>query len=642
MDTDTKRQITSSEPDQVSKDAYDNKFDYTKAIVYTNKLIDEHETTVDRDVIEARAARNLEVDSNQLQARGNLDSDEVLIPMRVVDSNISREQPAYVSFLTQSRRLAIFQCLDDPSKDSGRIEKAFTTGMRYEGWLIPHFKVLDGAQAYGLDFLEVEYNEKKPLNVALSHVGRDNLIYNHEAENFQSCDEVIRRYDLTVFQLQEFVAKFNFDKTVVDNMVKENETDLNKSVKVYKRLFKFEGKVYVSWLVKGCNADKWLKAPELLWRGKKIKNTTTVIVIDPVTQMPTPTQQETMEKSPETQYPFHPFIYRLTEEKSLSSSKGRVYLDSPEQDVQTCLWSCAVNQAERSSRIFGSPDIPDGNGSALEQTNFKATPGIYKTKMGWWSMPPPSPELIKTAQQLSLQKQNESGKINFAVNNRVDSRKTAEEIKVANEQQALLSGVQVALYAMFLQSVYTDVWSLVQSMALAGDIVFLPVKAPLGAVSPGLGSMMPGSGMMMQQGMMQSQPTNDIESLSLSYKVVPAGESDVIEKAEELTALKEIFPVAQQVSPELANKMFQDMIEIMFPEKAIIYNTILARAGDISTLITGMFKTLEAVMIDPATNNLKPEYAAFAPQIEQLKQRAMPYMPQEMLQNANNASNNQT
>src|ERR1044071_1870313 len=81
-------------------------FDYQKAIIRIKKLIgswsDENDRTKAR-----RRERYVKLDVEDLRKQGKIEIDETFVPDRMIDTNIRREQPEYVAFLKQSRRLAI-------------------------------------------------------------------------------------------------------------------------------------------------------------------------------------------------------------------------------------------------------------------------------------------------------------------------------------------------------------------------------------------------------------------------------------------------------------------------------------------------------------------------------------------------------
>src|SRR6185369_17654921 len=135
-------------PDQ--NEEYLSFFDFSQATTRIKALIKQWQPEIDA-TLTRRKMRKIDVDLTQLQKEGLLKQDETFIPIRVIDSTIRREQPSFVSFLTQSRRLAIFECVDDPTVDTSLVEGAFTKGMSYSGWQRPIYKCLDGAQTHGWD-----------------------------------------------------------------------------------------------------------------------------------------------------------------------------------------------------------------------------------------------------------------------------------------------------------------------------------------------------------------------------------------------------------------------------------------------------------------------------------------------------------
>jgi len=94
-------------------------FDFNQAKNRIDNLIKQWREEINY-TITRRKMRNIDVDITQLHKENLLKADETFIPIRVIDSTIRREQPSYVAFLTQSRRLAIFSCTDDPSMEIGR------------------------------------------------------------------------------------------------------------------------------------------------------------------------------------------------------------------------------------------------------------------------------------------------------------------------------------------------------------------------------------------------------------------------------------------------------------------------------------------------------------------------------------------
>ena len=132
---------------QEQQEAQDELLDYKKAKIHLQRLVkdwlNERQETLLR-----RAEREVNIDVEALRQKGKLDDDETLIPVRVIDTNIQREQPAYINYLKNSRRLVTFNSLENSQQDTQTLELEFTRGMTYMGWETPHFKTLWSTNAW--------------------------------------------------------------------------------------------------------------------------------------------------------------------------------------------------------------------------------------------------------------------------------------------------------------------------------------------------------------------------------------------------------------------------------------------------------------------------------------------------------------
>ena len=508
-----------------------------------------------------RKMRNIDVDLDALRQEGKLKADETFIAVRVINSNIRQEEPPYIAYLTQSPRLAIFKCLNKPNIDATLIETDFTKGNTYNEWQKPFMKCRDGAALHGWDSVEVEYHEDRPLKVNIDHVGHDKLFYNPHSRDLQANKFILREYDVTLLKLEQLAKTPGFDATQVQKLIdhikpKQNETE--RPCKIYKKLCKYNGQVYVSW----CSldtCDDWLSQPIMLFRGRtrSVEKLVDQTIVDPMTGLSITTSVPTMveEKIYETRYPFHLFRYQETEEPFINDTKGRAFLDLPKQEAQTCLFTNFVNQSCRSSNVYCSVENPSSSGAAPKRLDLELVAGgIYSDPLKFFSPPNPSYELIRGAQALDVQTQAENGQVAFAVQNRqADSRKTAKEVEVATQQQGLLTSVQVVQFSSFLRGVHTDVWSIVQAQALTDKIPFAQVLDEA-----------------------TGQFVNDKELLSLDYDVRAAGDTDVIERAEKLQRRQTLWPII--AATPLASVFLQDLIKEMLPEDAERYSLVLKQA----------------------------------------------------------------
>src|ERR1041385_4125901 len=160
-------QSQTDSPSQPGEDDEQNKmFDFSQARIHLVRIIEDWSTEAE-DTEVRRKTRDIEIDTEGLRQKGDLDEDETIIPVRVIDQNITREQPAVVNYLINSRRLCIFRSLSNPNQDAQEIEHEFSLGMTYTGWISDHFKCYDGAQTHGWAAVEVGYDTSKPLNCSI-------------------------------------------------------------------------------------------------------------------------------------------------------------------------------------------------------------------------------------------------------------------------------------------------------------------------------------------------------------------------------------------------------------------------------------------------------------------------------------------
>lgn len=543
-------------------------FNYTEVLPRLRKFIGDWSAEI-RETDRRRKMRKLDVDIDALRQEGKLKADENFIPIRVIDTNIKQEQPPFNSYLTQSRRLAIFEPLNIPkgSIDTQNLESDFTKLMTYVGWQEPFFDVVDGSQLHGWDWVEIEYDESRPGKVNINFLGHENVIIPLDTRDYQACEIIIVAYDFTILKLKKFIDEGHFDKVQGTRLLEKYKNHASRETetfKVYKKFCKYEDTVYVSWFVESECSD-WLRSPEPLFMGRKrqemVWKDVNVTLPDTMTGMPIsiPQKQQVLDwvVITETIYPLKPLRYQKTEETELCETKGRAWLDGPKQEAQTCLWSNFVNGSGRASNIYASPEISDQTG-APARIEMELEPGsIYNKKMNFWSPPMPSMDLIRAAQALDTQTQVETGRVAFAAINNQDSRKTAQEIKAAQNQNSLLNSVQVTLFSIFLCEVWNHVWAILQSLALQGEIPLLTTG----------------------RDETTGKYINDERILSLDFKLMPSGDVDVIERAENEQKREKMWPLIQNLPMMLGNplaiKFAKDHIEEMFPEDSAEYNAVI-------------------------------------------------------------------
>jgi len=556
-------------------------FDFEQAKIPLKRLIDEWQDECNKTKIR-RATRKVSVDVEALRQQKKLDEDETLIPVRVIDTNIQREQPAYINYLKNSRRLCTFNCLTEPEIDTQNLELEFTRGMTYVGWEIPHYRAIDGAQTHGWDACEVVVDEDKPLNVAIEHIGHDNLFFPRTTINIQFAAQVIRRYKMTLLQLETSVTRYGFSAEQVQKLkdTRKDNYKAHETLDVYKRYCKKDGVVYVSWFCVADGLTDWLKSPEVLDLG----------LVDTTTGQPIQT----------TVYPIFVLAYRESEESCIVDRQGRVYYDQAKQEAQTAILSGYVNGLTRAANVFASPDKEDGTGSKLKTLEDVIAQGgrIFNNPMRFWSPPYPDPTVLQALQYFDIANSQETNQPTFAVNNRQDSRKTATEIQSANQQQQLLNSVQLTMFSTYIREMYAFVWLIVQSHAIAGRISLLRIVTQEPVVNPLDGQ--PVIDPMSGQVMTQPRVANNVMVLKQTFDIRAAGDVDVIQRQEKINQMMQDWPVI--VNTPLRDQFLQDLVRLKYPDVGDKYAQLLAQQPQLDAL-KGLVGRLATILQGAAEQN---------------------------------------
>lgn len=529
------------------KEEEDRLMDYAKAKIILKRTIDDWKTNLSRAVTN-RKKRDVEVNVEQLRQSGQLDEDETLVPVRVIDTNIQREQPAYVNYLKNSRRLTTFRSLDDPSLDTQNLELSYTQGMTYLNWETAHYKAVDGSSTHGWDTIEVVYDENYPLNCGIEHIGFDMLFFPLSNKDLQQCPCLIRAYDITIPQIRTWVSKFGFDATQVKIITDKSKdtSKANETIRIYKRYCKWNGVVYVSWFELDSSTSDWLKKPMPL----------DLDIIDTKTGQPKPV----------TQYPIFFLPYRETEKSRLIDHKGRVFLDENKQEAQTAILSGFINMLTRASNVYAAKAGEDGTGSSLKQiANLKLVGNrVLSQAVTFFTPPAPEPLTLNALQYFDDANSQETNQVNFAALNREDSRKTAKEIGAAQQQQSLLNSVQLTLFSTFIRGVYSFAWQIVQSQALKDKIKFLQIQQQQPVMNP----MIPNKSLPdpSNPGMPMTQAiwVNDKKTIAQTFDIRAAGDVDVIQRQEKIQQMKQDWPVISQTA--LAPVFLAELIKLEYPD----------------------------------------------------------------------------
>jgi hypothetical protein len=577
----------------------DKMFVFSDCKSFLDRLVSDWKSEVDATE-QRRLTRKVEIDVQALRSKGQLDEDETLIPVRVIDTNIKREQPPFINYLKNSRRICTFDCIDDPEQESDLVETEFTKKVTYNKWETPHFKCLDGSQAHGWATIEVVYDESKPGHVGLEYVAHDKLFFPRSVSTLEQAARIVRVYDVTLIQLRSWVQSFGFDQEQVRLLVEsiqETQKEIE-TVQIYKLLFKHENVIYVSWFALGCGVNDWLKKPVKHFIGIKNKRSVTKLIADPMTGLEIPQQTEEWVDEDLTEYPFFLLPYAESEEEKETDKKGRVFLDANKQEAQTAILSGFVNSLTRASNLYGAPKQEDGNGSSLKElSSLRLKSGTILNKpFDFWQPPMPDALILKALQWFDLANSQENNQVNFAAMNREDSRKTATEVGAAQEERSLLNSVQLTLFSTHIRSIYGMVWRIMQSQALQNKISFLLTKRQVPMVGLDQQPLVdPQTG----QPVTQESVENNYEVIGKLYDVRAAGDVDVIQRQERVQQMMQDWPVMQNTP--LRDRFLSDLVKLKYPDVGEEYSKILLQMGMmqqhqsmIARLVTVLEGSLEA------------------------------------------------
>ena len=513
-----------------------------------NKLTDLKSILDDNaeNTMASRKLRYAEVDIEVEREAGRIQPDEVYIPAHIIDTNIRREQPAYIQYLVQSPRAVICRDATDPTIDCSLLERDLTDKLRYKDWQLPMFANVDNFQANGYGIMEVVQDKSTPGEIATEQVQASDIAFVSDTRDIQACEMVARTYHYTKTKLLSMCGDplaptpEDWSREQVEKVVDKNsqasvaESDMpaeqkDKSLyRIQKVMKRVKGVVHVGWACIG-TGDNWLRAPRPLYIGRRR-------VTGPPQQQGMPPQSVDQY---ETSYPYFLFQYLISENDTITQLKGRVYLDQDVQEAVTSLTSSLITKARRSAGMYFSKDVSDPNDDILIDNNVFFKPNcLINSKVQAFELAPPESGLFSAVQLLVSGNQQETSQVNFAENNNQrDSRKTATAIKESSSQRQQLTTVQVVLFSQSLTSMYNAMCSVITSRVLAGLIQVNPQVMPL------------------------------YQRKSIIIK--PSGDIDVIEKQQLIQAMQAAWPVIEQTAA--APLFMADMLEKMFPEKASMY-----------------------------------------------------------------------
>ncbi len=510
-----------------------------------------------------RKLRYYDLFTDDMRNDGLIALDAFHNPRRIIDSNIRRELAPYIAYLTQSRDAAKFRPMSAGSPEPESIEAEFTRWAQYPKWQMPFFLWLDGMATHGSDHLRTLFDAEMPGHFRNDNVIHENLHYPLDVECLQEADLVTEDIWASRVQFLEYDAANQFQAGPVEEVLewlRSRQGSAYTKIKLKMVWFKNDDlKVMRGWWCE--EATDWLKKPDYFYNG----------VSGP------------MGPERETEYPYESLLYTIAEGCPLAFVKGRAFLDEPDQEACTSLVSSFITRAHRSTYILTAPSNATEDGE-MKQTELTIKDGaVFTQPANHYSIDPPDMAVLQGMQALISQNSAEVGQVNYAVNNRKDSRKTAQEIKSADQQSAMLNSVQVTLVSVALASVWKRCWRIVQSQVLAGKL--------------------------------ESQLPNWQNWYNRQWTLLPAGDVDVIKRQELNANRKQDWPVMQGTAA--AQRFLGNILRATYPpEEAAAYLMDIEMGNRKDNLLNGAKTAIETFLKDPQLGPILQ--AKFGPQLQEL------------------------
>ena len=526
---------------------------------------------------------------------------------RIIDTNISRDLPDHISYLTQSRRLVLFQPNNKHLiKDTTELETEFHRVMTYGGWITEFTRLADGTKLNGWGHVNVSYDPTMPGHVAVEYVQCGHLIFDVTVKDIQQAPLVAQVYEVTTVDLYNMAQDYGFDLEVTAQLMEQLENvqnnssmlTMNETNRIYRSFFKEKGKVYASWFSQAL--QKYLKVPEEFFNGAA-QQIQEMPPIDPLN--PTMVAEPVLKwvPIPATEYPYYFYLNRITECEPIIGTLGRATLDFYTQEAASTIWSSFVNGCTEAANVMWSPENPDLDAPvAPKQLTFIVEHGkLWNTPMRAFSAPYPPATLPNALEMLRTQNAEDTNNVSFATNNRKDTRKTATELEMAQQQDTVMSTISVTAWATCLGKIWNAAWTIIQAEALQGKIVFCA----------------------------DEQGQNNLQLIGADYKLIPAGTTDYVERMEKMASMQSDMPI---VMPTAAGPAFlEEYLRMKYPQNAETFITPLKQQAQQGQQVVEVLSTLlQQAVTDESGQNLRPEWQAHAQELAKLGIKAGPAQPQ--------------
>jgi len=465
-----------------------------------------------------RDAEALDITPQEARARGIVIGNETYVGRRIIATNIQREMPTYIKYLSGSYRHITAIALDNtPVTALSALEEDFTLSFRVGNWLEQHIQALSSFALQGRGvFMCIP--SMGQLNTALVYIPPEDFVFPLDTRDLQFAPLLGIRYSISVDQFKVWRVKYQWDAEACNKIIDANpEADRVQTMyPVYLMLMKTEAGVQAFWFHRESN--QLLRTPYDYNAGFMNADGTAAVTRD---------------------YPIFPVYYQITENPKLIERKGRAHADMHDQEAMTMLWTSSVNASMRSSELYiGLDETGQTENPEITQTEFIMEPGkILKRPVKFYSPPAPDGSILATAQALRVENSAAAGQVDFAAQARKDSRKTATELDLAKTQTDATQAVSLTMFASGYRAAMQFQWLVLQFNLNSGfNTTFLADRPEI----------------------------RDVLKTAKIY-VTPAGDVDFVERETKLKLYTQYYQLVQGTA--LAPFFLQKMLELAFPKE---------------------------------------------------------------------------
>ena len=465
-----------------------------------------------------RDAEALDITPQEARARGIVVGNETYVGRRIIATNIQREMPTYIKYLSGSYRHITAIALDNtPVTVLSALEEDFTLSFRVGNWLEQHIQALSSFALQGRGVFMV-IPSMGELNTALVYIPPEDFVFPLDTRDLQFAPLIGIRYSISVDQFKAWRKNYQWEEEACNKIIDANpEADRVQTMyPVYLMLMKTDTGVQAFWFHKESN--QLLRTPYAYNAGFMNGDGTAAVTRD---------------------YPIFPVYYQITENPKIIERKGRAHADMHDQEAMTMLWTSSVNASMRSSELYiGLDETGNTENPEIVQTEFIMEPGkILKRPVKFYSPPAPDGSILATAQALRVENSAQAGQVDFAAQARKDSRKTATELDLAKSQTDDTQAVSLTMFASGYRGAMQFQWLVLQFNLKSGyNTTFMADRPEI----------------------------REVLKTAKIY-VTPSGDVDFVERQTKLKLYTQYYSLVQGTA--LAPFFLQKMLELAFPKE---------------------------------------------------------------------------